>query len=57
MQSYLETFGNEDEPGAYRPMLEPIRRNGDRLVRMVDHLLAGTSPAPPQRDHLLAGRE
>ena len=26
-------------------MIEPIQRNGERLVRMVDHLLAGTRPA------------
>ena len=44
MQGYLETLADIDELAAYRPMIDPIRRNGDRLVRMVDHLLAGAHP-------------
>jgi len=47
MQGYLETLAEEEDLAAYRRMLDPIRRNGDRLVRMVDHLLAGTSPGEP----------
>ncbi|MFI5897074.1 sensor histidine kinase [Actinoplanes sp. NPDC051513] len=44
MQGYLEMLAEEQGLAPYRRMLEPIRRNGDRLVRMVDHLLAGTRP-------------
>lgn len=43
MQGYLETLADEEDLAAYGPLIAPIRRNGDRLVRMVDHLLAGTS--------------
>ena len=44
MQGYLETLADEDDLAAYRPMIDSVRRNGDRLVRMVDHLLAGAHP-------------
>jgi signal transduction histidine kinase len=45
IQGYLELLVDEDDLAPYRSLVEPIRRNGDRLVRMVDHLLAGTRPA------------
>jgi signal transduction histidine kinase len=45
IQGYLELLVEEDDLAPYRSLVEPIRRNGDRLVRMVDHLLAGTRPA------------
>ncbi|TWG24570.1 sensor histidine kinase [Actinoplanes teichomyceticus] len=45
IQGYLELLVENDELAPYRRMLEPIQRNGERLVRMVDHLLAGTRPA------------
>ncbi|MBO3736980.1 GAF domain-containing sensor histidine kinase [Actinoplanes sp. NEAU-H7] len=44
IQGYLEILGDQDELAAYRRLIEPIHRNGERLVRMVDHLLAGTRP-------------
>jgi signal transduction histidine kinase len=47
MQGYLETLADDEDLAPYRSMINPIRRNGDRLVRMVDHLLAGTDPATP----------
>jgi signal transduction histidine kinase len=47
MQGYLETLAEDEDLTAYRRMIDPIRRNGERLVRMVDHLLAGTEPAGP----------
>lgn len=47
MQGYLETLFEDDDLAAYRSMIDPIRRSGDRLVRMVDHLLAGTETAEP----------
>jgi signal transduction histidine kinase len=43
MQGYLEMLGDEPDLEPYRAMLDPIRRNGERLIRMVDHLLAGTA--------------
>jgi signal transduction histidine kinase len=45
IQGYLELLVDNEELTPYRKMIEPIRRNGERLVRMVDHLLAGTRPA------------
>ncbi len=52
MQGYLEMLAEQEALAPYRNLIEPIRRNGDRLVRMVDHLLAGTLPADaaPARD-------
>ena len=44
MQGYLEMLSDDEDLAPYRKLLDPIRRNGDRLVRMVDHLLAGTGP-------------
>jgi signal transduction histidine kinase len=45
IQGYLELLTEEEELGPYRRYLDPIRRNGERLVKMVDHLLEGTRPA------------
>ncbi|MEU8243138.1 ATP-binding protein [Actinoplanes missouriensis] len=44
IQGYLELLVDNEELEPYRKMIDPIRRNGERLVRMVDHLLAGTRP-------------
>ncbi|SHN46628.1 GAF domain-containing sensor histidine kinase [Cryptosporangium aurantiacum] len=44
IQGYLELVA--DDPALADRFAEPIRRNGDRLVAMVDHLLAGTRPVP-----------
>jgi GAF domain-containing protein len=54
MQGYLEMLAEEEQLAPYRRLLDPIRRNGDRLVRMVDHLLAGARPddTPPPREGL-----
>ena len=55
MQGYLEMLAEQEELAPYRRLIEPIRRNGDRLVRMVDHLLAGTRPddTPPRAERLV----
>ncbi|MEU4240653.1 GAF domain-containing sensor histidine kinase [Actinoplanes sp. NPDC026619] len=55
MQGYLELLAEEEDLAPFQRMIEPIRRNGDRLVRMVDHLLAGTRPdnAPARADGLV----
>jgi signal transduction histidine kinase len=45
IQGYLELLVDNEELAPYRKVIEPIQRNGERLVRMVDHLLAGTRPA------------
>ena len=45
IQGYLEMLTEDEALAPYRRFVEPIRRNGERLVRMVDHLLAGTRPA------------
>lgn len=45
IQGYLEILGDQDDLAPYRRLIEPIHRNGERLVEMVDHLLAGTRPA------------
>lgn len=45
IQGYLEMLTEEEELAPYRRYIDPIRRNGERLVQMVDHLLAGTRPA------------
>ncbi|GAA4602011.1 signal transduction histidine kinase [Actinoplanes octamycinicus] len=44
IQGYLELLVDNEELEPYRKMIDPIQRNGERLVRMVDHLLAGTRP-------------
>lgn len=52
IQGYLEMLTDEEELAPYRRLIDPIRRNGERLVKMVDHLLAGTRPADaPTVDH------
>jgi len=55
MQGYLEMLAEQEELAPYRRLIEPIRRNGDRLVRMVEHLLAGTRPddTPPKAEGLV----
>ncbi|MFF5288313.1 sensor histidine kinase [Paractinoplanes globisporus] len=55
MQGYLEMLGEQEDLAPYRRLIEPIRRNGDRLVRMVDHLLAGTRPddTPPKDEGMV----
>ncbi|HWS31409.1 MAG TPA: GAF domain-containing sensor histidine kinase [Actinoplanes sp.] len=46
IQGYLEILDEQAaELAPYRRLIEPIHRNGERLVSMVDHLLAGTRPA------------
>ncbi len=45
IQGYLELLVDNDELAPYQRLIDPIQRNGERLVRMVDHLLAGTRPA------------
>jgi signal transduction histidine kinase len=45
IQGYLELLGDQEELAPYRRLIDPIHRNGQRLVSMVDHLLAGTRPA------------
>jgi signal transduction histidine kinase len=42
IQGYLEMLTEEEELAPYRRFIDPIRRNGERLIKMVDHLLAGT---------------
>ncbi|MEV6300628.1 GAF domain-containing sensor histidine kinase [Actinoplanes sp. NPDC051861] len=44
IQGYLELLGDQDDLSPYRKLIEPIHRNGQRLVEMVDHILAGTRP-------------
>ena len=45
IQGYLELLVDNEELAPYAKLIAPIQRNGDRLVRTVDHLLAGTRPA------------
>jgi signal transduction histidine kinase len=52
IHGYLELLTDNDAVAPYRKLVDPIKRNGDRLVRIVDHLLAGARPAdtaPPVR--------
>ncbi len=44
IQGYLELLSENEDLEPYRRMIEPIHRNGQRLVAMVDHILAGTRP-------------
>lgn len=44
IQGYLELLVEHEELEPYRRLTEPIHRNGQRLVAMVDHILAGTRP-------------
>jgi signal transduction histidine kinase len=45
IQGYLELLTENEDLKPYRRLIDPIQRNGERLVRMVDHLLAGTRPS------------
>jgi signal transduction histidine kinase len=45
IQGYLELLTEQEDLARYRRYIDPIRRNGERLVKMVDHLLAGTRPS------------
>jgi signal transduction histidine kinase len=47
IQGYLEMLTEEEGLAPYRRFIDPIRRNGERLVEMVDHLLAGSRPDGP----------
>lgn len=52
IQGYLELLADEEQLAAYARLVEPIQRNGERLIRMVDHLLTGTRPASaPSEQH------
>ncbi|GAA0733205.1 HAMP domain-containing histidine kinase [Dactylosporangium roseum] len=45
IQGYLELLADDERFAAFGKLVEPIHRNGERLVGMVDHLLNGTRPA------------
>ncbi|MGI5242492.1 sensor histidine kinase [Dactylosporangium sp. CA-139066] len=45
IQGYLELLADDERLAGYNRLVEPIHRNGQRLVGMVDHLLNGTRPA------------
>ncbi|WP_305789226.1 GAF domain-containing sensor histidine kinase [Symbioplanes lichenis] len=45
IQGYLELLTDDAALAPYGRLIDPIRRNGERLVRMVDHLLEGTADA------------
>jgi len=47
IQGYLEALGDAEELTPYRAMFDRMGRSGDRLVRMIDHLLAGTEAGEP----------
>ncbi|GIE78341.1 sensor histidine kinase [Actinoplanes philippinensis] len=57
IQGYLELLVDNEELAPYRRLIDPIQRNGERLVRMVDHLLAGTRPAAAPLPLLRAGTD
>jgi signal transduction histidine kinase len=57
IQGYLELLIDNEELAPYRRLIDPIQRNGERLVRMVDHLLAGTRPAGAPLPLLRAGTD
>ncbi|WP_035855886.1 sensor histidine kinase [Cryptosporangium arvum] len=42
IQGYLELLADSGDPGLAAEFMEPIQRNGDRLVAVVNHLIAGT---------------
>ncbi|GAA3453027.1 GAF domain-containing sensor histidine kinase [Dactylosporangium matsuzakiense] len=44
IQGYLELLAEDEGLAGYDRLVEPIYRNGQRLVGMVDHLLTGTRP-------------
>ncbi|MER7008247.1 GAF domain-containing sensor histidine kinase [Dactylosporangium sp. NPDC000555] len=45
IQGYLELLADDERLAGYDRLVEPIHRNSQRLVGMVDHLLDGTRPA------------
>jgi signal transduction histidine kinase len=45
IQGYLELLAEDEGLAGYNRLVEPIYRNGRRLVGMVEHLLTGTRPA------------
>ncbi|WP_432972075.1 GAF domain-containing sensor histidine kinase [Dactylosporangium sp. CA-233914] len=45
IQGYLELLAEDERLQEYTRFVEPIYRNGQRLVGMVEHLLTGTRPA------------
>jgi signal transduction histidine kinase len=57
IQGYLELLVDNEDLAPYRRLIDPIQRNGERLVRMVDHLLAGTRPAAAPLPLLRAGTD
>jgi signal transduction histidine kinase len=42
IQGYLELLTDHSELARYAHLVDPILRNSERLIQMVDHLLAGT---------------
>lgn len=49
IQGYLELLADNADPALAAQLMEPIHRNGERLVATVNHLIAGTRSAstPP----------
>ncbi|GGM28943.1 ATP-binding protein [Dactylosporangium sucinum] len=45
IRGYLELLADDDRLSDLSRLVEPIHRNGERLVGMVEHLLDGTRPA------------
>lgn len=45
IQGYLELLADDERLAGYNRLVEPIHRNGQRLVGMVEHLLNGTRRA------------
>ncbi|WP_432824999.1 GAF domain-containing sensor histidine kinase [Dactylosporangium sp. CA-092794] len=45
IQGYLELLAEDELPDGCHRLVEPIQRNGRRLVGMVEHLLTGARPA------------
>jgi signal transduction histidine kinase len=45
IQGYLELLTEDERLAGFNRLVEPIHRNGQRLIGMVDHLLTGTRPA------------
>jgi signal transduction histidine kinase len=45
IQGYLEMLVDDDALAGYQRFIEPIQRNGDRLIRIVDHLVTGIRSA------------
>ncbi|MEV6929066.1 GAF domain-containing sensor histidine kinase [Dactylosporangium sp. NPDC051485] len=45
IQGYLELLADDERLAEHSRLVEPIHRNGQRLIGMVEHLLSGTRPA------------